>query len=268
MMSPELGAVPVFDACVRAPPLRPAELDHLHFLGVRAVILSAPLQPPARSVAEVEARLRTLVEQHRVRWARSGFEVAVMVGLHPLWAPPRDRHQALHHVQQLAKHPEIVALGELGLQEGGPLEAELLKRQIGIAQDTGLPIVLASDGATDQARRLEEALEIVLRADFDMERCLVRCRGPELAELVAAAGARVSLSVGPEPATREAAIDWLEGTDQRAIVDGGIEPGVDDLMALAKASRALSNRGWSQARLRRLVWAEPTHFFFGDKRRR
>jgi TatD DNase family protein len=72
--------------------------------------------------------------------------VLATVGVHPNDAPKLDEKNTFSHLQDLLAHPKVVAIGEIGVDYhwGVPKEIQepIFRRQLEIAADTGMPIVI------------------------------------------------------------------------------------------------------------------------------
>jgi TatD DNase family protein len=90
-----------------------------------------------------------------VALAMAGREarVSVVVGVHPHDAKEWDARQEAR-LRRLARDPRVVALGEMGLDyhyDHSPREVqrEVFERQLGIAAEVGLPVVIHAREADD-----------------------------------------------------------------------------------------------------------------------
>jgi TatD DNase family protein len=117
------------------------------------------------------------------------------VGTHPHYAHT-ELGVPVEEIVRLAQHSKIVAIGEAGLDyfyDKSPREAQAqgFRRQIAVAQATGLPLVIhARDADTDVAAILEEAMA---RKPFSAVLHSFTS-GPELARRALAIGLYVSFS--------------------------------------------------------------------------
>lgn len=85
-----------------------------------------------------------------------------MLGIYPEYVG-EDTETDLNLIRELAKHPKIVAIGEIGLdchwEENPPKEVQIewFRKQIALAKETGLPInVHSRDAAEDTLRVIRE----------------------------------------------------------------------------------------------------------------
>ncbi|MBI4535134.1 MAG: YchF/TatD family DNA exonuclease, partial [Ignavibacteriae bacterium] len=89
--------------------------------------------------------------------------VYACVGFHPHDAK-KANEKSLHEIEQLSKHPKVVAIGEIGLDfhyDYSPrdVQVEIFKAQIEIAQRRNLPIVIHTRDSTEETITIvEEAL--------------------------------------------------------------------------------------------------------------
>lgn len=85
-------------------------------------------------------------------------------GIHPWWTDNRQEVEAMkRNLQLLLQHPQVVALGECGLDalQGAPLEVqeEIFKAQIALAETCRLPVTLHAVRTFDRLLRLKKELQ-------------------------------------------------------------------------------------------------------------
>jgi TatD DNase family protein len=101
-----------------------------------------------------------------IELAENQTQVYACVGFHPHDAKKADE-ASLKEIEELSKHPKVVAIGEIGLDfhyDFSPrdVQAEVFKAQIEIAQRRNLPIVIHTRESNDETVRIvEEALAAV-----------------------------------------------------------------------------------------------------------
>jgi TatD DNase family protein len=88
-------------------------------------------------------------------------EIFAAVGIHPNEAISWNQH-TISHLKELASHPKVVAIGEIGLdyyRDRAPrdLQRRILSAQLTLASSIGLPVVIHNRNATiDLLEILEE----------------------------------------------------------------------------------------------------------------
>ena len=106
--------------------------------------------------------------QESVELARKYANVYATVGVHPENISDRDEGKLL----ELAKDKKVVAIGECGLDSESEAEVELFKFNIGLAQKTGLPLVVHCRGM------FEKVFEIL-----DYDRAQMHCFTGNMAQM-------------------------------------------------------------------------------------
>ena len=89
-------------------------------------------------------------------------------GIHPWWtASPEDVAQLMHQLPSLLQHPQVIALGECGLDalRGAPLEVQedIFCQQITLAETYRLPVTLHAVHTYDRLLRLHKTLKPTTR---------------------------------------------------------------------------------------------------------
>ena len=84
-------------------------------------------------------------------------------GIHPWWTGKADEvAKMMEHLPQLLQHPQVVALGECGLDalRGAPLDVQenIFRQQIALAETYGKPVTLHIVRTYDRILRLHKTL--------------------------------------------------------------------------------------------------------------
>jgi TatD DNase family protein len=92
--------------------------------------------------------------QDAITLARANDEVYAAVGVHPNSALTW-RDDSLDELRRLARHPKVVAIGEIGLdyyRERAPkdLQQRVFRQQLELAAELGLPVVIHSRNASPE----------------------------------------------------------------------------------------------------------------------
>jgi TatD DNase family protein len=95
--------------------------------------------------------------QKAVEIAKKHKGVYAAIGIHPLNA---EKESNLKKIEEIAKSDQVVAIGEIGLDKAKEktfsAQKELFKKQINIAQNLNLPIILHSRKAHDETLEILE----------------------------------------------------------------------------------------------------------------
>ena len=171
-------------------------------------------------------------------------------------------HKVVHRLPELLSRPGVVGVGEIGLRYGTPPELDLLHRHLEAAAAADVSAVLHIAPSERRYRLTRLALDAVLSSPLPPSRALLADLHPDLLELVTAAGVRATVSVGGCPKGRAAGVSVLKDHGPAGLlVDGGVEEGPYDVLALPKAARELQESGWSDDDLRRAFVDNATSFY-------
>jgi TatD DNase family protein len=152
----------------------------------RAVAAGVTLMVSAGTSVEGSRRAITLAEHHS--------SVVATVGIHPE-AAATATPEAFDELTTLARHPRVVAIGEVGLdyyrdRVPRPIQIEVFRAQIRLAREANLPLVVHD-------REAHADVEQIL-ADEGAARVVLHCfsGSPEMALRCTAAGWAISFA-GP-----------------------------------------------------------------------
>ncbi len=155
-----------------------AHLESPCFAADRAEVIARALQARVTRILTCGSDLATSAEELALAQAHPGIYAAVGIHGHrasTVARPPQDPgdpwtvdEAALARLAELATRPGVVALGELGLDyhyDLSPREAQrvVLARQLALAGELGLPVILHNREADDDLRRLVDAAPRPLR---------------------------------------------------------------------------------------------------------
>lgn len=159
----------------------------------RDAVIARARQAGVRLMVEISDRLATFEATHGLAMAHD--DIWCTVGVHP--------HEARHYedlttarLVELAQRPRVVGIGECGLDfhydlSPREVQAEVFRRHVAAARETGLPLVVHTREADDVMAQI--LTEEHARGPF---RLLMHCytSGPELARTAAELGAWFSVS--------------------------------------------------------------------------
>lgn len=131
-----------FDGHLRAGLLRSADLADLEFFGVLGALVTAGDEPPANAPAIARAWGGVAGVVRRLRRARLAGYAAV--GIHPRRIPRRGLEALLAELPDHLGRRGVVALGSIGLEEGGGAEEAVFARQLELARELRLPVVVTT----------------------------------------------------------------------------------------------------------------------------
>lgn len=240
-----------FDAFLHARSLSPRDLADLRFFQVTGALVPADdATGPGGASAVRRAWQETVAAARRLR--RAGLAGYAAVGIHPRRIPARGLEALLSELPDALGRPEVVALGAVGFEEGTPLEERVLLRQLELAVELRLPVLLTAP-ARGRERAIRRLLALLQDAGLPAGQALVTGVDGRTVKTVRAFGqlAGLSLSRGEDPV--KAAVEVVAALGPEGLVLGS-EAGLSggDLLSLPRTADRLVRAGLSEAVIRRV----------------
>ena len=235
------------------------DLATLAYFGVGAAVTCAR-DAGAGSARDLRRHWDELLQVHAGRLQRAGIRPMVALAVHPARIPWHGADELLERLPHYFDDPRVVALGELGLQEGGEREEDIFLRQLELAARLRKPVIVHTP-AREKLARTRRVLALLQQSPVEPSRVLVDHVSEETFALVRGIGCWAGLTLQPGLFEAEAAAALIsrhgaEGT----VLTSDIGEGATDLLALPKAAEALLQAGLSEELRRRALWEAPLAF--------
>jgi predicted metal-dependent TIM-barrel fold hydrolase len=236
-----------------------ADLATLAYFGLKAAVTCAR-DHGAGSAGELLKHWDGLVQNETRRLKTAGIQPMVALALHPSRIPWHGVDDLLHRLPHYFDDPRVVALGELGLHEGGAREEEILVRQFQLAARLQRPAIVHTP-ARDKLLRTKRVLALLKESPLEPAQVLIDHVSSETFPLVRAIGCWAGLTVQPQAVDVEAAAQLVRKHGaERIVLTSDIGEGATDLLALPKAAEALRREGLSRELVQQLMWDGPLAF--------
>ncbi|HEX8910650.1 MAG TPA: TatD family hydrolase [Anaeromyxobacteraceae bacterium] len=246
----------LFDAELHPTALRRGDLDDLRFFGVSgALVASGEAVVPATADA-LRRSWDALAPGALRRLRRAGIAGHAALGLHPRQIPWRGLEALFAELPDYLGRRHVLAVGAIGLEEGGPREEAVFTRQLELARELRRPVVVHTPWR-EKERITRRLLALLREHELDPGRVLVLRADARTVRMIRACGyaAGISLSAGAGDALAEAVrLVGSLGPDGLVLGSGAGE-GAGDLLALPRAAGRLEKAGLSAAVIRRVCGA-------------
>jgi predicted metal-dependent TIM-barrel fold hydrolase len=239
----------VFDAFLHARTLGPRDVADLRFFGVEGGLVPSDDAVPSSTAAAVRRGWDDVALAVR-RLRRGGLAAWGALGIHPRRVPLRGLEALLAELPAALGRPEIAALGAVGLAEGGELEEKILARQLELARELRLPVLVTTPWR-DRERITRRVLVLLREAELEPSRVLVAGAGDRTVRAVRACGHLAGLPLSGDGLDDAVRLVGALGPEGLVLgTDAGLAGG--DLLALARAADRLGRAGLSDAVVRRV----------------
>jgi predicted metal-dependent TIM-barrel fold hydrolase len=239
----------VFDAFLHARTLGPREVADLRFFGIEGGLVPSDDAVPSATGPAVRRGWDEVVLAVR-RLRREGLAAWGALGVHPRRVPLRGLEALLADLPAALGRPEIAAVGAIGLEGGGELEERVFARQLELARELRLPVIVTTPWRARE-RVTRRVLVLLRESELEPARVLVAGADARTVRAIRACGHLAGLPLSGDGL--EAAVDLVAALGSEGLVlgtDAGLAGG--DLLALARAADRLGRAGLSDAVVRRV----------------
>lgn len=251
----------IFDTHLHADARSFEDLRTLALFGTEAALSLAHDSLPFSAPPSLFDHFERLLTRDRRRLRAGGIHPYIALGIHPQGIPARDWEAAVRGLVEYLDRPGVAAVGEIGLERGSALEKQVLRAQLLLARDKGLPVILHTPNS-EKRRRTEEIIELLRETRFPYDRAVIDHAGAETVPLILASGAVAGLSVHPSHLTpREAAALVRKFYPAPLFLSSDLAGAPANLYALPETDLFLRKAGVSAAMREEIFWGAPNAFF-------
>jgi len=232
--------------------------------GVRCCVEPAFwLGSPRRHAGSFFDYFELILDYETVRAERFGIDHYACIAVNPKEADDAAlARETLAGIAPHLDHPRCICVGEIGFNEITRNEEEAFVRQLHMAEERGLPIMIHSPHR-DKKKGVERTIEILRAEDITLPRVNIDHNTEETIGLVKPLDCWAGLTVYPysklDP-VRVVNILKEHGTD-RTLVNSSADWGVSDPTALRKTADNLMAARFSDDEVKQVVFDNPLAFY-------
>lgn len=232
--------------------------------GIAAIVEPAFwLGQPRTHVGSFEDYFLSLVGWERFRASQFGIKHFCTMGMNPKEANNSALADGvLALLPQFLEKDGVVAVGEIGYDDGTEAEDHYFRRQIELALEADLPVLIHTPHR-DKKRGTERTLAVVKEMGIEPGRVLVDHNTEETLPLTLDSGCWAGHSIYPETKMDEARMVALVQRygGERIIINSAADWGVSDPLKVPKTVAAMQDAGVDAAMVRTIAWDNPVSFF-------
>lgn len=232
--------------------------------GVRAIVEPAFwLGQPRTSVDSFVDYFNGLLGWERFRASQFGIRHHCAIGLNPKEAnDERLAEEVLAILPRYLAKDGVVAVGEIGFDSMTSAEETALEAQLDLALEHDLP-VLVHTPHRDKHAGTRRTLEIVADSGVPPERVVVDHNNELTVADVVESGCWAGFTIYPFTKMDEHRFVRIaeEYGPERMLVNSAADWGISDPLKVSKTVKALSDAGFSEEEIDRVVWQNPVEFF-------
>jgi len=240
------------------------DYERMQLSGIRATIEPAFwLGQPRRYAGSFFDYFAHLLEYEVTRAGNFGIELFAAIAMNPREANDRGlADEVIGGIEESPDHARCVAVGEIGYDDITGAEDSAVRRQLGLTTVKALPVIVHTPHR-HKKQGVERLIAVLNEMNYDMDRIVIDHSTEETTRMILDAGAWAGHTVYPvTKLSPERCANIIEecGTD-RILVNSSADWGVADPLTVPKTARELRGRGFSDAEVSKVVWANPIELF-------
>jgi uncharacterized protein len=253
----------VFDPHIHMTSRTTGDYEAMYAAGVRAVVEPAFwLGQPRTSVGSFVDYFDGLLGWERFRAAQFGIVHHATIALNPKEANDPRCIGVLDVLPRYLAKDGVVAVGEVGFDSGTPEEEKTFIRQLELAGEHDLP-VLVHTPHRDKVAGTTRTLDLVETVGLSPGRVLVDHLNETTVDMVGDSGCWMGFSIYPDTKMDEHRMVRIlsERGLERIVVNSAADWGRSDPLKTVKTGEAMLASGFDADDVDRLLWSNPVEFF-------
>jgi predicted metal-dependent TIM-barrel fold hydrolase len=184
------------DAHVHAHSRSGEDFGRLRSAGCVGLVAVADEGGGYRGPDSVLDHFRRLDRVDRPRVERAGLKFCLALGMHPRGIPVNGANEVLKVLPEALKDHRASAVGEIGLEQGGEQEEDVLAAQLDIAAGAGLPAIVHTPRSRKR-QAVERILDLLSKSRLEPEKILLDHLNEDTLDLVLDSNCWLGLAVHP-----------------------------------------------------------------------
>ena len=188
-----------------------------------------------------------------------GIDLKVALGIHPTNSNI-DGNIIYEKLYSWTENDEIIAIGEIGLEDLTEKEYEIFKKQLDIAEETKTPVIIHTP-RKNKEKVLDEILNI-LPEHISPEYVVIDHINQNVVEKVISTDYTLGLTVQPQKMDKSEAIDILNeyGFD-KFLLNSDMSNKPSDPLSVPKTIRELERQNFNQNEINKIAFKNAEKFF-------
>jgi predicted metal-dependent TIM-barrel fold hydrolase len=198
--------------------------------------------------------------------ASMGIEVYATIAVPFYGIAAEGWEECLNKLPEYLKEDRVVGIGEIGLDTGNDHELYLLRAQLAMAKDAGMPIMVHTPTPREPQTPevTPQIIDVLKEEGFPLHKAVIDHSGKNTIPLRLKSGCVTGLSVCYDKLTAEEAAEVIEQNpaDRDMIIIGSeLGYGGAGHLSVVKAAWAMKKDGMPVREIERVTWENPRRLF-------
>ncbi len=249
----------MIDAHIHADTRPYEDFEKMAVAGVRKAV-SCAHDPMRMSTSDVVLdHIHRILENDTKRAAENGLELYAAVGIHPR-SISHDYMRVLDKLPELLQKENVIALGEIGLESVSKTEIEVFKKQLDLAQELGVKVIVHTPRTNKKkvttviASLIEENIETSLVQIDHIDNSIIK----RVADFEGVLG----ITVQPHKMTpKEAVVMMDEYGYDKFVLDSDISSSPSTPLSVPKTVHKLRLSGVDESDIKKVSYSNAADFY-------
>ncbi|MGI8782856.1 MAG: TatD family hydrolase [Acidobacteriota bacterium] len=221
------------------------------------------LGQPRTSSGSFVDYFNSLLGWERFRASQFGIRHFCTIGLNPKESNnPKLADEVIALLPRYLQKEGVVAVGEIGFDDQTASEETYFSRQIELAMEFGLPILVHTPHR-DKKNGTIRSIELIRSLGFPEELALIDHNNEETLPLVLETGCWAGHTIYPNTKMDEQRMTQLvqQYGHKRIIINSAADWGISDPLKVPKTIAIMRRAGIAEQTIQKIVWDNPVSFF-------
>lgn len=253
----------IFDPHIHMTSRTTADYEAMYAAGVRALVEPAFwLGQPRTNVGSFVDYFDGLIGWEPFRASQFGISHHCAIALNPKEANDPRCAEVLDVLPRYLAKDGVVAVGEIGYDSMTPAEDVAFGRQLELAREHGLPVLIHTPHR-DKVAGTRRSLDIVRESGIDPSRVLLDHLNEVTVGLVVDTGCWAGFSIYPDTKMDEHRMVTIlrEHGSARMLVNSAADWGKSDPLTTFRTGQAMLDAGFDEAEVEVVLWQNPVDFY-------
>ena len=224
------------------------------------IAVSCAHDPMRMSTSEVVLdHIHRIMENDTKRAAKNGVKLYSAVGVHPR-SISSDYEIVLEKLPELLENKNVVAIGEIGLENGTELEKEVFIKQLNLAQELNIKVIVHTPRTNK--KEITDITATIIEDNIDTSLVILDHVDKTIIRRVLDFNGILGLTVQPQKMTADEAVKMMEEFGyEKFVLDSDMSSSPSDPLSVPKTVHKLRLSGVEPEDIKKVSYSNAAEFY-------
>lgn len=249
----------IIDAHIHADTRPYEDFEIMAVAGIEAAITCAHDPLKMSTSAVVLDHLHRIMNNDVKRAADNGLKLYNAIGIHPRSISP-DFEVVLDELPSLLENEKVVAIGEIGLETADLSEMEIFKRQLQLAQELEMKVIVHTPRRNK--REITKIALSELQEHIDTSLVQIDHVDNSIIDLLVDFNGLLGITVQPQKMTPQEAVELMDKYDnQKFVLDSDMSSSPSDPLSVPKTVHEMKLAGFESSNIKKVSYGNVKKFY-------